>query len=56
MWIKQHNPRSKTFNPLSALLTYPGTSWPISMDRACSQEYGRKIRIKDFLYPVNHQC
>ena len=26
-------------NPLSALLTYPGTSWPMLMDRACSQEY-----------------
>ncbi len=33
-------------NPLSAVLTYPGTSYHIPMDRACSQEYGRKIGIK----------
>ncbi len=37
---------SPQFNPLSALLTYPGTSWPIPMNRACSQEYAKKIGTK----------
>ena len=38
------------FNPFSALLMYPGTSLPILMGRACSQEYGRKIGIKSVNY------
>ena len=31
---------------MRSLLTYPGMSWPIPMDRACFQEYTRKIGMK----------